>query len=348
MQSLGIALALASLFVPHNALVAQTPAQDKPVEKPKPASIYDESADAKKVIADAVAHAKKENRRVLVQWGANWCHWCVKLHGLYKSDKAIAKEMLYEYDLVLVDIGEKGKNEQNHALAAQYGADLGQGVPYLTVLDGDGKVLANQETGALEDPAKVDSGGAHDATKVLGFLTQYQAKPWVAEEVRTAAFARAKAEHKLVFEHFGAPWCGWCHKLEDWMAQPAIASLLAKDFIDLKIDQDRMTGGADMLKAQRASVAAPEQGIPWIAFCNADGKILAHSDATNPKGELANTGFPAEDFEIAHFVKMLESVRINLTPADIETLRLSLVAEHEKIEAARAKPKPAAAGAGVH
>jgi thiol-disulfide isomerase/thioredoxin len=206
MKSLSIALALASLFVPHNALVAQTPAQDKPVEKAKAPAPYDEQADAKQVIAAALARAKKENRRVLIQWGANWCGWCVKLHALYKSDKAIAHELNYEYDLVLVDIGQWDKNID---LAKQYGADFkakGAGVPYLTVLDGDGKVLANQDTGSLEDPAKKESGGAHDPAKVLAFLTEHQAKYLVADEVRAAAFARAKAEQKRVFEHFGAPW----------------------------------------------------------------------------------------------------------------------------------------------
>ena len=31
-----------------------------------------------------------------------------------------------------------------------------------------------------------------------------------------------------VFLHFGAPWCGWCHRLENWMAKPEVAAILAK------------------------------------------------------------------------------------------------------------------------
>ena len=38
--------------------------------------IYDKSADGAKQIADALAMAKKENQRVLLQFGANWCGWC--------------------------------------------------------------------------------------------------------------------------------------------------------------------------------------------------------------------------------------------------------------------------------
>jgi hypothetical protein len=49
-------------------------AGDTSVEAPraarvKPAKVYDEAADARKQIADALAKAKQNNRRVLIQWG---------------------------------------------------------------------------------------------------------------------------------------------------------------------------------------------------------------------------------------------------------------------------------------
>lgn len=318
MQSLSFVIAFASLFAVRAAPFAQTPPpQEKPAEKAKPVDIYDEKADATAQIDAALARAKKENRRVLVQWGGNWCHWCVKLHALFKSDAAIAKQLDYEYDVVLVDIGQGDKHMD---VVQKYGANLDAGVPYLTVLDADGKALANQETGALE------IGDKHDPKKVLEFLKQHQAKPLVAEEVRTAAFARAKAENKRVFMHFGAPWCGWCHKLEGWMAQPEVAELLAKDFVDLKIDTDRMLGGKEALATARGS---DKGGIPWFLFLDADGKVLA--DSNDAAGN--NTGFPYADEEIAHFVTMLGKARVNLTPADIETLRKSLVASREADEA---------------
>ena len=93
---------------------APTPAQPSPKQAKAP--IYDESADARAQIAAALAKAKKENRRVLIQWGANWCHWCHLLHDGFKSrDKVgqndftkrpenIASKLRAEYDLVLVDV----------------------------------------------------------------------------------------------------------------------------------------------------------------------------------------------------------------------------------------------------
>ena len=47
---------------------------------------------------------------------------------------------------------------------ADYKVDPKAGVPYLVVLDGDGKVLCNQETSSLEE------GDHHDVKKVQAFL----------------------------------------------------------------------------------------------------------------------------------------------------------------------------------
>ncbi len=95
------ALLAAVLGLP--ALGAEAPAKSS-----RPA-IYDESADGGKQIADALARAKKENKRVLVQFGANWCGWCHKLHKLFESDADIAARLKEAYVIVLVDVN-KGHN----------------------------------------------------------------------------------------------------------------------------------------------------------------------------------------------------------------------------------------------
>ena len=58
---------------------------DAPSKTARPA-IYDEKADGAKQIADALVVAKKENKRVLLQFGANWCGWCHRLHGLFQTN----------------------------------------------------------------------------------------------------------------------------------------------------------------------------------------------------------------------------------------------------------------------
>lgn len=306
---------------PDNKPAAQPAPQPatKPETKAPPAEkVYDESADAGKQVDAALAKAAKENQRVLIQWGGNWCPWCIKLHAVFKSDKAIARELMYEYVVVNVDIGRFNKNLD---LAEKYRADLKSGVPYLTLLDAKGNVVVNQETGALE--SKEPGKSEHDTKAVLEFLKKHRAEPVAAGNALDHALSLARAENKRVFLHFGAPWCGWCHKLEAWMARPEVAALLAKDYVDLKIDTDRMTGGDDFLKKFNPKAGTPEGGgIPWIAILNADGSVVV--DSNGPKG---NTGFPAADEEIAHFATMLSKSSKNLSTEEQKILIESLKAQ---------------------
>lgn len=313
-------------------------------KQPKKAAapVYDEQADARADLHAALARAKKENRRVLIQWGANWCHWCVLLHGKMRQDAKLAKELMYEYDVVRVDMGQGTGSgwSKNADLAKELGAKI-EGIPYLTVLDADGKPIAQNDTTAFETNENGKAG--HDAQKVLAFLTENQAPALEAAKVREAALARAKSENKLVFLHFGAPWCGWCHKLEGWMERKEVAPLLAKAFVDLKIDTDRAVGGADMLRTERQAAGVTEDGgIPWFVFLDGNGTQVANSQG--PKG---NTGFPYQDDEIAHFVAMLEKARPKLSDADIQALRESLTSVRKEDEARKAS-KSAATDSTAH
>jgi thioredoxin-related protein len=155
---------------------ADEPAKSKAVKpstsKPEtPPPIYDEKADGPAAIRAALASAKRENRRVLIQWGGNWCPWCHRLFNQFKTDKELAKILSYEYDLVLVDIGRREKNIE---LAARYGADvIKNGIPYLTVLDADGKPLINQPTEPFE---KKGEEKGYESAKLKEFLTKYRAR----------------------------------------------------------------------------------------------------------------------------------------------------------------------------
>ena len=282
----------------------QTPPETKnqqPMTTPAP--IYDESANANTDVVLAIVKARRENQRVLVVMGANWCHWCRLLHTLFDEHKAIKRKLLYEYQVVWVDIGRMDKHTK---LPERWKVDLKEsGVPFLVVLDGGGKVLTKQETSSLED------GPKHDPAKVLAFLEKWQVEqPIDARKAFAAALASAKRDDKRVFVHLGAPWCPWCHRLDDFLASEPVAKLIAKDFIDFKIDVDRMTHG----KALAAELRGTEKGgIPWFVILDADGKPLANADG--PEG---NVGFPVADGELAHFEKVLRETARRMTAADVE------------------------------
>jgi thiol-disulfide isomerase/thioredoxin len=304
-------LALASLiarpgFADDPPKTAKPDKADKP-DKPE-VKIYDEKADARSLIATALVATKRENRRVLIQWGGNWCSWCVLLHNRFKSDPTLAKTLRYEYDVVHID-------SKNKDLLEKYGVDLSTaGVPYLTVLDAEGKVVVNQPTEGFE--TKEGDKNGHDPKKLNEFLVKYKAEPQKAADVLAAALVDAAKTERKVFLHFGAPWCGWCHKLDDWLRRAEVAPIIAKDYIDLKIDQDRMTGAMDILEKYNPG---KKGGIPWFVVLDSAGKVVVTSDG--PKG---NIGFPSQPHEIEYFVKMLDASRKRISEKDVDALKKSL------------------------
>lgn len=54
-----------------------------------------------------------------------------------------------------------------------------------------------------------------------------------------AAFARARAEKRLVLLDLGAVWCHWCHVMEETTYRdPQVVALLERDFVAVRVDQD--------------------------------------------------------------------------------------------------------------
>src|SRR6266853_6201998 len=126
-------------------------------------NIYDESADGSKQIADALDRAKKEDKHVLLQFGANWCGWCHKLHKLFATNRNVAEELERDYVVVMIDVN-KGHNKD---IAEKYGNPTRFGLPAIVVLDTDGKQLTTQDTGKFED------ADHHSPAKVMAFLKEW-------------------------------------------------------------------------------------------------------------------------------------------------------------------------------
>lgn len=105
--------------------------------------------------------------------------------------------------------------------------------------------------------------------------------------------------------------------LEEFLERPKVAPLLAKEWVDVMIDTDRMTHGKkvmERLKGER------QGGLPWMVVLDADGKELITSN--DEKG--GNIGAPAQPEEIAHFMTMLRTVKQHLTDAEVATVLAEL------------------------
>jgi thioredoxin-related protein len=312
-------MAILGLCAGYAFAQSEAKAGGKVATAPKRPSIYDKKADAKGQVAAATARAGRENKRVVLMFGGDWCGWCHKLHTLFASNAEIRHLLSYEYELVMVDTEAPQAQE---LLKECSKGETRLGFPYLAVMDASGKLLTHQETGSLEE------GDHHDPNKVKAFLARWVVEPKDAQVVLKDALARASSDDKKLFLTFGAPWCGWCHRLEDFMARPEIATILDRDFVVLKIDIDRMTGGKDVLHRYRPDDSG---GIPWYAILDSRGEKLATSDAL--EGRVKNIGYPGSPEEIVAFMKIIEGQARRIESSQMAFLRGELEKAGEKIMA---------------
>jgi len=284
--------------------------------KPKRDPIYSVDGKGMERVEQALVKAKGDNKRVLLKIGGNWCGWCYKLHDVFHENATIKPLIRDEYELVMID------SRADKAVLQKWGIKA-PSFPYLTVLDASGQKLTEQRTGPLE------KGSKHDPALVQAFLEKWQAPPLDAHEVLRAALELAQKEGKKVFIRIGAPWCGWCKRMDSFLAQPAIARILKKDYVLVKLDQQRMTRAEEVI----ARIRRPKQGggIPWFAFLDKQGHILITS--TNENGK--NIGFPVDpQTEIPHFASMLRKTRSKIKDQEIVLISEALVKAGQRIRAA--------------
>jgi thioredoxin-related protein len=125
--------------------------------------IFDTSRDPKKDLTDAVKIAKKENKKILLDVGGDWCPWCRKLNKLFHENDEISSLLEKNYVVVKVNYSKENKNEK---FLSKYPKI--EGYPHLFVLDKKGKLIQSQNTGDLE------SGDHHDPAKVIEFLNKWK------------------------------------------------------------------------------------------------------------------------------------------------------------------------------
>lgn len=108
--------------------------------------IYPPPAQAKADIAAALKTAAATHKRVLLDFGGNWCPDCQVLNIYFHNT---ANRPLLAANFVLVDVNV-GRFDANLDLAAKYGIPLKKGVPALAVLSDRGKLLYSQKDGQFE------------------------------------------------------------------------------------------------------------------------------------------------------------------------------------------------------
>ena len=118
---------------------------DLPTPLPYP---YDEQADAHAALNAAFARARANGKRVLIDFGGNWCGDCRVLAGIMELPE-VKTFITQHYDVVTIDVGRYTRNMD---IAAQFGlGKLAGGVPEILVAEANGKLINVSNAADLED-----------------------------------------------------------------------------------------------------------------------------------------------------------------------------------------------------
>lgn len=163
-QYIIVVLAVLLINSGSRSIKAQGQSGQKAASEQQAVKLYDPSLDGMKQIKEAAARAKSQRKHVLVQYGGNWCSWCIKFDAFCKSDTAISRVISSDYIPVKMNYDPSNKND---AANEYMGNPARFGFPVFIIIDGNGKVLHIQDSGLLEE------GQGYNQKKVIGFLRNW-------------------------------------------------------------------------------------------------------------------------------------------------------------------------------
>ena len=125
---------------------------------------YDSAADPFALLRDAEIVASREDKRILVIAGGEWCVWCHYLNAFLHDNPAVSVPLEEAFVIVKAYLGDENSNEAFFATMPE-----AAGYPHFWVLDAEGTVLQSQNTLPLED-----GGKSYDAQRFLAFIAQWR------------------------------------------------------------------------------------------------------------------------------------------------------------------------------
>ena len=155
-------LVTAALLALTFAPLSHAAAQNVPFVKKH---LYSTTADPTSDIAAALKQARAENKRVILDFGGDWCGDCQVL-DIYMHESPNAELLAKHFIVVHVDIGHM---DHNVDVAKKYNVPIEKGVPALAVLDKHGKLLFSQENKEFENMRNMRSDD------VTAFLNKWKA-----------------------------------------------------------------------------------------------------------------------------------------------------------------------------
>lgn len=120
--------------------------------------IYPDPGQAKPDLAAALRSAAATHRRILLDFGGNWCGDCKVLDSYMHDDK---NKPLIDANFVVVHVNV-GRFDANLDLAEKYEIPLKRGVPALAILSEHGELLYSQKNGEFESMRRMVSSSVTD------------------------------------------------------------------------------------------------------------------------------------------------------------------------------------------
>jgi thioredoxin 1 len=122
---------------------------------------YNDKADAKRDLQQALTRAVTNHTPVIVVFGANWCPDCQMLSQAIKTG-ASAPLLARDFQIVKVSVGHF---DQNLDLAKAYSVPLEKGIPAVAILSTNNEVLYATRAGELADAQKMGDAGIYEFFK---------------------------------------------------------------------------------------------------------------------------------------------------------------------------------------
>jgi thiol:disulfide interchange protein len=158
------ALCLAVAFAGLSLAPAAHAQAGGPAHPYTPKHLYSETADPNADIAAALKQARSEHKRVILDFGGDWCGDCQVLDIYFHQEPNLD---LLEKHFIIAHVWI-GHMDRNLEIAARYGVPISHGVPALAVLTPTGKVLYSQATGEFADMRHMESDS------VTAFLNRWK------------------------------------------------------------------------------------------------------------------------------------------------------------------------------
>jgi thiol-disulfide isomerase/thioredoxin len=127
-------------------------------------AIYPDPSQARADLSAALRTAAQTHKRVLLDFGGNWCGDCQVLDLYFHNSQNLP---ILESNFVLAHINV-GHMDENLDIASQYQVPLDRGVPAIAVLSENGKLLYSQRGGEFAPMRRMEPSA------VTSFLVQWK------------------------------------------------------------------------------------------------------------------------------------------------------------------------------